>query len=36
MNKKEIVKKIEQLFIRALGLESDFKEIAPDTIIVER
>jgi hypothetical protein len=36
MNKKEIVKKIEQLFIRALGLESDFKEIAPDTIIIER
>ena len=36
MNKKEIVKKIEQLFIRTLGLERDFKEIAPDTVIVER
>lgn len=34
VNKKEIVKKIEQLFIVNLGLGSDFKEIPPETIIV--
>ena len=36
VNRKEIVKKIEELFIRDLGLGSDFKEITPETIIVER
>jgi hypothetical protein len=36
VNRKEIAKKIEELFIRTLGLENDLKEITPETIIIER
>ena len=36
VNRNEIVKKIEQMFIRDLALGKTVKEITPETIIVER
>lgn len=36
INKKEVIKKIERLFIRVLGLDDEFDEIPANTIIFER
>ncbi len=36
VNKKEITKKIEKLFIRELGLGERFQTIEPNTIIIDR